>query len=222
MNVSREDVLAWLERERVCEWAVDWFRRSGLSFEDAWTAREMSGWLLLVASRAGVPGSVLRLCACDIAESVLHYVPEGEERPRRAIEVARRYAAGEATVAELDNAIDDARYATMSAASMQATHAGAPRSAAWSATRAAWKAAAMDDPWEAVLAAARDATRDAARLKAWKAAGDDAWTIAGDYAAHDAMVDAENTWCRLIRTRIPADVVLGLLAEKLREETHDA
>jgi len=43
----------------------------------------------------------LRLMACDFAEAALVYVPAGEDRPRRAIAVARRFAAGEATREEM-------------------------------------------------------------------------------------------------------------------------
>ena len=46
----------------------------------------------------------IRLLACDFAETALKYVPAGEDRPRLAIETARRFVAGSATCEELDAA----------------------------------------------------------------------------------------------------------------------
>ena len=92
-----------------------------------------------------------RLFACDCAEAVLHLHEEkypGDDRPRMAIETARRYARGEATTKEL----------------------AAARDAAWDAAWAATWAAARDATWAATWDAARAAARDAARAAAWDAA----------------------------------------------------
>jgi hypothetical protein len=70
--------------------------------------------------RVGVLDEVmLRLWACDCAERVLPiYEREcpGDLRPRQAIEVARRYARGEATLEELAAARAAARAAASAAA----------------------------------------------------------------------------------------------------------
>ena len=62
---------------------------------------------------------LLRLTACDIAESCLaafeSFVP-GDDRPRKAIEVARRFGAGMATDEERSAAESAARSAAWSAA----------------------------------------------------------------------------------------------------------
>ena len=77
----------------------------------------------------------LRLFACDCAERVLPIFekecPE-DNRPRKAIEVARLFADGEATHEELD----------------------AARAAAWAAARAAARAASWAAAWAASYAAA--------------------------------------------------------------------
>ena len=111
----------------------------------------------------------VRLLACDFVEHALKYVPAGENRPAEAIRVARLYAAGEATDAELF-----AAWAAARAAAREAAARAAIRDAAWAAARdAAWDAArdaARDDAaWAAAMAAAMAATMAAARDAAIRA-----------------------------------------------------
>ena len=94
-----------------------------------------------------------RLVACRCARDVLPLFEAqypDDRRPRNAIEVAEKYANGEATADELYSA----RAAAMDAAR-------AAWDAAKAAARAAAKAAAWDAAWEAAWAA-WDAARDAA------------------------------------------------------------
>jgi hypothetical protein len=51
-----------------------------------------------------VSDSDTRLLACDFAERALRFVPDGEDRPRLAIEAARAHASGEISDEELTNA----------------------------------------------------------------------------------------------------------------------
>ena len=107
----------------------------------------------------------LRLFAADCAEHVLPIFEKeypGDDRPRKAIEVARRFAAGLASGDELRDAWSDAG------------------SAAWAAKWDAW-AAAGSAAW-AARAGARDAARAAAGSAAWDA-WDAAWCSAGGAAA---------------------------------------
>lgn len=104
--------------------------------------RECTGWNERTA----------RLFACDCAERVLYLFEArhpDDGRPRKAIEIARRYAEGKATVEALDAAWAAAEDA---AGAARAT----AREAAWAAAGAAW-AAAEDAAW-----AAADAARTAA------------------------------------------------------------
>jgi hypothetical protein len=108
-----------------------------------------------------MPEREARLFAADCAESVLHLFEAqypDDQRPRLAIEAARKYANGEIDYA----ARDAARAAAWDAAR------DAARAAAWAAARAAARDAARAAAW----AAARDAARDAARAAAWAAARD--------------------------------------------------
>jgi len=129
--------------------------------ETAWRECKRSDWMLwlLAWTTLSQDDSRLRLMACDFAEAVLIYVPAGEDRPRRAIECARRFAAGDATREELAAARDAA--------------GAAARAAAWDAAGAA-RAAARDAAWTAWAAWA--AAWDAAWAAAWDAAWDAAWT----------------------------------------------
>jgi hypothetical protein len=138
---------------------------------------------------------VARLFAADVAESaLLGERALGREPDRRswaAVDVARRFAIGEADAAERDAARDAAWDAARDAAG------AAARDAAWAAAGAA----AWDAAGDAAGAAARDAARDAAgaaaRDAAWAAAGAAAWAAARDAAraaawaaARDAARDA--------------------------------
>jgi len=107
-----------------------------------------------------------RLFAADCADRVLHLFESarpGDDRPRRAIEVARMFAEGMATDASRAAAWDAAGAAAGDAA--WATWAAAY--AAWDAARAAAGAAAGDAAW-ATWAAAH-AARAAAGAAAWDA-----------------------------------------------------
>jgi hypothetical protein len=135
--------------------------------------RECTGWNERTA----------RLFACDCAEHVLSLYEAkypDDDRPRKAIEVARRYAEGTATREELAAARDAAREAAWAAA-------GAAREAAWAARDAAEAAreAAGDAARAATLAAALDAAeaaRAASLAAVWAAAGAAAGAAAEDAA----------------------------------------
>ena len=98
-----------------------------------------------------IDASNLRLFACDVAEDVLDLFESrypNDMRPRSSIEVARRYAYGEATKEELGAA----RAAAARAARAAAEASG--RAAAWAARAAAWGGGVLDGAWAAAWAAA--------------------------------------------------------------------
>jgi len=116
-----------------------------------------------------------RLFLCDLAEKVLPIYesayPSGD-RPRKAIEIARRFANGNASKEELDAARDaasaSANAASASARDAASASANAARDATWDAT---WDAA-WDAAWYAASASANAAwaARDAV-----SASAKDAW-----------------------------------------------
>ena len=86
-----------------------------------------------------LPDELLRLFACWCTEQAIHLFEKkhpDDNRPRVAIEVARRFAFGEATQDEIDAAKDAARAAAKAAAR------AAARDAAWDAAGNAALAAA--------------------------------------------------------------------------------
>lgn len=99
-----------------------------------------------------------RLFACDCAESVLHLFEKrypDDKRPRTAIEVARRFAHGEATVEELRNANAAAYHAAYHAANAAAAAYFAAAYAAYADAAAAYAARAAYADADAADAATR-------------------------------------------------------------------
>jgi len=117
----------WCKRVGACEDAVDWV--GARDWKIAWDECERGDWMLWALARLlGEPGwptgQQIVLCACDIAETVLEHVPEGDDRPRFAIDAARRWANGECELADVEcagSAAASARYAAASAASAAAS-----------------------------------------------------------------------------------------------------
>ena len=137
----RQDLINWLgpaiwvaeyEGERVDDDDKIVVRRARIVEQLAWNDR------------------LARLFACDCAERVLPIAERGtdDRRPRRAIEVARRFANGQATIEEL--------------------------ASAWASARASARASAWESAWasarESAWASARESARASARESAWASA----------------------------------------------------
>ena len=181
--MTNEKLRQFLTSREACEAAMDW-----LGDRDSarmWAECKRPDWLLWWAAHS-VPRQELVLAACDCAETALRFVPQGEDRPRLAIETTSRWARGEATVEEVRAAARAAR-----AADAAARAADAAARAAYAATRAARAADAA-----ARAARAADAATDAARAATRAARAARAGADAADAAACAEM-------CQLIRTRWP-------------------
>jgi hypothetical protein len=111
-------------------------------------------WVLL--REEIIPAKDLHELACQFAEGILHRERAAGREPHpeswNAVEVKRRWLAGEATDEELSTA------------------GSAASATAWAAASAAAWDAAWATAWAAASAAAWDAARDAARDAAWDAA----------------------------------------------------
>jgi hypothetical protein len=191
----------FLKKHDACPAGARWALSISEDMADVWEAMIEQGkheWLRWTATRPGVfSDSILRKLACRfIRETPLS---DGrrvwdllkDERSRRAVEVAERYADGNAMDGELQvayNAADDAAYVT-SYAAYAATYAA--RADARAAVRAAARAAtyaAADDAAEAANAVRASAC--AADATAY-AAADDAYDAADDAKAAQIKMIAE-------------------------------
>jgi hypothetical protein len=129
-----------------------------------------------------------RLFAVWCARQVQHLMTD--KRSINAIDIAERYASGQATKGELD-----AAWTATEGAAWVAARAAA-EAAAWVAAEAAAEAAAR----AAARATARTAAWVAARTAAWVAARDAAW-VAARAAAEAAARDSAWTAARDAQTR---------------------
>lgn len=148
-----------------------------LSFETILESNGLDDALWCLRALPASEQSACRLLACDFAEATLKYVPEGEDRPRLAIETARRFARGEATKEEFEAveaaaraaraaegaAVEAAAWAAWAAA-RAAKAEGAVKAVAWAAARAAWAA-------EGAAARAAARAEGAVKVVAWAAEG---------------------------------------------------
>ena len=149
-----------LRKFGACAEGVDW--ADGKSLAQVWDECERGDWMLwLAAHMIGSEGWPSRkevvLAACACAETALQYILPGEDRPRNAIETARRWVRGEATMDEVRSAASDAyaAYAAASAASSSAFYAAASAYAVFSAAASAYAVfSAASDAYAAYAAAA--------------------------------------------------------------------
>jgi len=127
---------------------------------EAWESCERGDWLLWLAARAGVDRRDLVRASCAVARRALQHVPEGESRPRIAIETAEAWARREVTIAAVRDAAADATYASAAAS---AAYASAAADAAADAAYAA-RANSLRDAANASYAARANSLRDAAAI----------------------------------------------------------
>jgi hypothetical protein len=90
-----------LARLGACEDAAAWAKGFTGTARQAWLACERGDWLMWLCARLEVDRKLVVTAACDCAERALKFVPAGEDRPRKAIETARAWVRGEATIAEV-------------------------------------------------------------------------------------------------------------------------
>ena len=154
-----------------CRDAVEWVGTRPI--EQAWAECERGDWMLWLSGKIDIDRKLIVLAACACAEPALAFVPAGEDRPRRAIEVARAWCADAATLDDVRaNAANAAyavdAYAAAYAAANAANAADAATAAAYAANAAA--AAAANAAANAAYATAAAAAASAAAYAAYAAA----------------------------------------------------
>ena len=93
---------AAVERFTPCGEAREWL--DGRSPYLAWRQCHRGDWMLWIAAHLEIDRKLIALAACDCAETALKFVPEGEDRPRIAIETTRAWCRGEATIGDVRKA----------------------------------------------------------------------------------------------------------------------
>ena len=123
--MSAEEVAQLLRNLGACIEARKW--AEGKDLATIWSTCDQPDWLLwLVARMEGKPGWPARqqivLVACDCEELAAHYAEPGEDRSciTIAIEAARKWARGEATIEEVRKAAAADTYAAAAAAAAAA------------------------------------------------------------------------------------------------------
>ena len=131
-----------LKKINACEDAVKWV--DGRSMRRAYRECKRADWLLwYFAKQIGQPGWPARqeivLAACDCAELTLPRLEKTypkDKRPRVAIETARKWAAGKATLEEVRAAADAAHAAAYDAAAAAYAYAADAAAASYAAAAA--------------------------------------------------------------------------------------
>jgi hypothetical protein len=180
--MNNKDFVNKLIELKACPEAIELVKEKKWTLKQAWAKTERADWMLWLMCKMEFATQRERIhIICDCAETSLKYVPKGEDRPRLAIEAARRYA---------DNPTEKNREAAGAAAGAARAAAGAARAAAgaaWAAAGAAWAAAGAAEAAGAAAGAAWAA--EAAAGAAGAAAG---------AATHKKM-------CKMIRKKIKAE-----------------
>lgn len=166
-------VAPWLQSLHACRDAVQWCGERDLL--TAWRECERADWMLwLCGKNADTPGWPTRrqlvLAACACAETALPFVREGEERPRRALEMARRWARDDAamTLAEVRATARDAVYGASYAAAAAVYAAVADADAAGYAAACAAEAAYAADSAAARTRTLRELAELLRRPETWR------------------------------------------------------
>ena len=137
------DIRKFAKQFGACGDGAEWAITNCAEMDDVWQKAKPE-WLIWVATRDGVlDDKTLRLFACWSVRQVWHLL--SDERSRRAVEVAERFAHGECNETELDAAW------------------AAARAAAWDAagnTQAAWLRSNVQNPFVKAAEAAGGAKHE--------------------------------------------------------------
>ena len=82
-----QDFINKLEELDACSEAIGWVETQE-TIEQAWQNCERGDWLLWLIGKLDIDRKRLVLAACECARLSLHLVPEDEDRPKIAIEMA--------------------------------------------------------------------------------------------------------------------------------------
>ena len=205
-----------LRRLDACDEAIEWY--GDRDSEDAWRECQHGDWMLWIASKIGVDRKRIVMASCDCVEPALQFVPDGEDRPRAAVDAARAWCQGAASYEEVRAAAAVADALANAAFANAAVADAAYADAAYAYAYYAAYAAAASAYYAAYAAYAATATHYASSAASSAAA---AYAYAY-YAAHAANATHYAAAARtqslaasagIVRRHIPWDVVREALAK---------
>jgi hypothetical protein len=146
---TKKEFLDILKDKNAWPEVVKWVKENKAeTFIEIWNSCERADWMLwimdkMIKEKKWPSRKTIVLCACDCAETALQFVPEDELRPKIAIQTARKWITGKATIEECKKAADDAydayaAYAADADADAYAAHAAAAAARAAIAYAAAY------------------------------------------------------------------------------------
>lgn len=147
MLLKTKITLELLQSQNACNSAIVAAKAAGLPMRFDTLARKLNraDWALWELSRLGLDRKTLVLMACDCAETAKRWWPEGTNAPSVAIQTARKWARGKATIQEVRKAANaTATYAAYTAAYAAAYAAATAAYAAYTADCAADAATTAD------------------------------------------------------------------------------
>ena len=184
--MTNHELVTYLQNKNACRPAMEWLKDRDL--ERMWEECERGDWLLWFAAKVGIDRKVIVRTACACAREALRFVPDGEIRPKTAIETAERWCNGEATIEQVRNASSAAAAADAAAYAAACDAAYAAYAADADAAYAAYAAAAYAA--YAAAAAAADAAAYAAAACARKEALEKSAQIVKSMLSLDQIKDA--------------------------------
>ena len=137
--MTNHELVTYLQNKNACRSAMEWLKDRDLF--RMWEECEKGDWLLWFAAKVGIDRKVIVRTACACAREALRFVPDGEIRPKTAIETAERWCNGEATIEQVRNASSAAAAA---ADAYAAAAYAASRKAAIASVRDAINASAVE------------------------------------------------------------------------------
>lgn len=154
--MSEMTINEFAKKHNACKDSVKWALGNCKSMQEAWDTIRAEDVVWIATRRGVLTDKELRLFACWCVRQVWHLLED--PRSRRAVEVAERYANGEATEEELVAARYAARYADRAAAWAAAWDSACD--AAWAAARATAWDEAVDEAWDEASAAQAEYLRE--------------------------------------------------------------
>jgi hypothetical protein len=105
--MTKSELLKIMADFNACSNAIKWAKdQPDEAAENIWNKCGRPDWMLWLAGRADIDRKVLVTAVCQVARTALKYVPEGEDRPLKAIEAAEGWVEGKVSIKDVEVAAD--------------------------------------------------------------------------------------------------------------------